>query len=169
MTGPRANFVCLSPKCHTETGATVYELPVSATRCAVCGSKRVKRLFDAINVSSGLARQVDRLAEPAVTAAYEQKSETRRLRAEHGMVHAVPMKQLPQKLAEVYAAGGMRSPVRVDAGALGQKAQLGGTIAGDTGSLMGGIKRQAVPRTVAYADREFKIVRGKDGAEVEKA
>src|SRR5712691_4686569 len=49
--GPRANFSCNSPKCRTEDGAApVYELPVAAKRCAVCGSKRITRLFDAIGV-----------------------------------------------------------------------------------------------------------------------
>src|SRR5438094_8255076 len=47
---PRANWVCNSKKCETAEGAPVYELPVNAARCAVCGSKRIKRLFDKVGV-----------------------------------------------------------------------------------------------------------------------
>jgi hypothetical protein len=56
MPAPRANFACLAAKCQTDDGATVYELPVAATRCPVCGSKRVRRLFDAVQIGSGQAR-----------------------------------------------------------------------------------------------------------------
>ena len=43
--GPHADFACLSKKCTTDDGATVYDLPVATTRCPVCGSKRIKRLW----------------------------------------------------------------------------------------------------------------------------
>lgn len=48
---PRADFVCLGAKCRTEAGESpTYELPVAAVRCAVCGSKRIRRLFNKVNV-----------------------------------------------------------------------------------------------------------------------
>ena len=46
----RADFACLSKRCATEEGATVYELPVGSTRCPVCGSKRLRQLFNNPNV-----------------------------------------------------------------------------------------------------------------------
>jgi hypothetical protein len=54
--GPRADFTCLAPACDSLEGAAVYELPVTATRCPVCGSKRIRRLFNAVNVGSAGAR-----------------------------------------------------------------------------------------------------------------
>jgi DNA-directed RNA polymerase subunit RPC12/RpoP len=49
--GPRADFTCLSPKCRQDEGATVYEdLPTATTRCPVCGSKRIMRLYNKVNV-----------------------------------------------------------------------------------------------------------------------
>lgn len=51
---PRADFVCNSKACQTPDGdAPMYELPVGATRCPLCGSKRIKRLFNAVNVLRG--------------------------------------------------------------------------------------------------------------------
>jgi hypothetical protein len=50
MPSPHADFVCTSKKCETAEGATVYDLPVSATHCPH-GHKRLKRLFNAVNVS----------------------------------------------------------------------------------------------------------------------
>lgn len=56
---PRADFVCNSRKCQTPEGeAPVYELPVDAKVCPVCRSKRLKRLFNAVNVLRG--RQPER-------------------------------------------------------------------------------------------------------------
>jgi len=71
--GPRANFVCLSKKCQQADGeAPLYELPVAATRCPVCGTTRIRRLFDAVNVGRGMAQHVDRLVEPEVTRQRER-------------------------------------------------------------------------------------------------
>src|SRR6266542_4494244 len=47
---PVADFACLG-KCRGPDGeAMVYELPVGSTRCSVCGSKRVRHLFNKIAV-----------------------------------------------------------------------------------------------------------------------
>ena len=56
---PRADFSCLSKKCRTDEGAPVYELPVDAIRCPCCGSKRLTRLFNAVNVIGTRAPQPD--------------------------------------------------------------------------------------------------------------
>ena len=37
----------------------MYELPVGATHCPVCGSKRIKRLFNAVNVLRGRQPESD--------------------------------------------------------------------------------------------------------------
>ena len=37
----------------------MYELPVGATHCPVCGSKRIKRLFNAIGVLRGRSPESD--------------------------------------------------------------------------------------------------------------
>lgn len=67
MPGPHADFACLSPKCRTEDGASVYDLPLGSSRCPVCGSRRLTRLFNAVNVGRGMAQHVDTLVEPEVT------------------------------------------------------------------------------------------------------
>ncbi len=60
MSPPTADFACLSVKCKTEDGAApTYELPITAIRCPVCGSKRVKRLFNKIAVLRGAAPDRD--------------------------------------------------------------------------------------------------------------
>jgi hypothetical protein len=66
MPGPHADYACLSPKCRQPDGAAVYDLPVGSTRCPVCGSKRLQRLFNAVNVGRGMAAHVDSLVEPEV-------------------------------------------------------------------------------------------------------
>jgi hypothetical protein len=78
--GPRANFTCLAKACATETGASVYELPVAATRCPVCGSKRIRRLFDAVNIGSAQHRAAEKIIQssslPAQAEAAKVKPET---------------------------------------------------------------------------------------------
>jgi len=75
MTGPRADFTCLSAKCKGEQGQAVYELPVASARCPVCGSKRIVRVWSGKapgivrsralhrKVSAAGARVMDRHAE----------------------------------------------------------------------------------------------------------
>ena len=61
--GPRRDFSCNSKKCRTDEGAPVYELPVKATRCPVCGSKRITPLFNSINVSKSGFYAVNRIVD----------------------------------------------------------------------------------------------------------
>jgi hypothetical protein len=56
---PLADYSCLSKKCETPDGAPVYELPVESIRCPVCGSKRIRRLFNKIGVIGLRAMQPD--------------------------------------------------------------------------------------------------------------
>lgn len=78
---PRADFSCLSPKCRTEEGAPVYELPVGATRCPVCGSKRVVRIWTPPHVAHGVAKHVDALVSRS--GFVEQRHEQRDGRMRH--------------------------------------------------------------------------------------
>ncbi len=59
---PRANFMCET--CHED-----YELPLAAKQCPICAGQ-ITRLFDAVNVATGLSisKQVDRLAQPYADA-----------------------------------------------------------------------------------------------------
>jgi hypothetical protein len=79
MPPPRANFACLSAKCQQDGAASIYELPISATRCPVCGSKKVRRLFDAVQIGSGDARAHAALVEqssiPAQAAAAKERKD----------------------------------------------------------------------------------------------
>jgi len=70
---PRADFVCLSKKCQQPDGeAPTYELPVGATRCPICGSSRIRRLFNKVNVATGaaaVARESDKIIAPMMEQA----------------------------------------------------------------------------------------------------
>jgi len=57
MTAPRADFACMGKQCRTDEGAPTYELPVTATRCPVCGSRRLQRLW---NKAPGMLRSGSR-------------------------------------------------------------------------------------------------------------
>jgi DNA-directed RNA polymerase subunit RPC12/RpoP len=63
----RFDFSC-SGKCKKERddgAAVVYpDLPATTTRCPVCGSKRVTKLFTNVNVAHGVAKHVDALVGP---------------------------------------------------------------------------------------------------------
>ena len=76
MPGPHADYACLGAKCRTDDGASVYDLPVGNTRCPVCGSRRLTRLFNAVNVGRGMAQHIDSLVEPEVTRQREALADT---------------------------------------------------------------------------------------------
>ena len=67
--GPRADFVCLSRKCQKDGQQPTYELPIDAIRCPCCGSKRVKRLYNAVNISQPGFYRVNRLVDVEVANA----------------------------------------------------------------------------------------------------
>jgi len=86
MPAPRADFACLAPKCQQDGAATIYELPVTATRCPVCGSKRVRRLYNAVQIGSSTARAHDKILEsssiPAQMDAAKDKAVSNTIRGE---------------------------------------------------------------------------------------
>jgi hypothetical protein len=68
----------LSPKCRQDGAATVYEdLPINTTRCPVCGSKRIQRLYNKVTILRGA--QQDR--DPRLTSSSHLNRSTALLRA----------------------------------------------------------------------------------------
>lgn len=110
---PHADHACLSKHCKTEDGAAVYDLPVGSTHCPY-GHKRLQRLYNAVNVSSGMATKTDRIAGPAVEAALAQKAEGTAARL-NALKQQTPELAVPiRNLAGTLAA--MGRPVSLDGG-----------------------------------------------------
>lgn len=176
---PRADFACLSKKCDTPEGASVYELPVGSKRCPVCGSKRIRHLFNSINVATGrapdsfngrdtsssMAARTDALAEPAMIEAIRKRDEVAYAARHYPMVKPVPMRQLGGALQQVYS--GHAGAPGVDVSALEKKADLGGSQHPVVAAAQGMSVREST--IVAATDKEYRLVRGKDGLEVAKA
>jgi len=77
--GPISDFVCLGPKCRTDDGAPTYpDLPIKSTRCPVCGSKRLQRLW---NKAPGMIRpgmrQIHHIGDMAAADAQAVRNEGR--------------------------------------------------------------------------------------------
>src|SRR3990167_5880393 len=106
---PRANFVCNAKRCATDEGAPIYELPVGSTRCPVCGSKRLKRVWagpeNAPSINKGIAKFVDSAAEPAyeqATRIIDRGKEVERQAQKAGVPSfAVPVGQVGAALARL--------------------------------------------------------------------
>src|SRR5882724_5056602 len=105
MPGPRADFACLSPKCRQDGASTVYEdLPVGSTRCPVCGSKRLQRLY---NTAPGMIRSGGRNLQHVIDVAGADaqlvkvdRTDSRLAAAKRqSPMLAVPMSQLSGTLA----------------------------------------------------------------------
>lgn len=106
--GPRADFACLSKKCQQDGAATVYELPVASTRCPVCSSRRLQRLYNqAPGILRSGSRQIQHIIDDAGSQAQAKQDTVRqaeqRLLKAHSEIRgpkppapmfAVPMKQL---------------------------------------------------------------------------
>jgi hypothetical protein len=109
--GPRADFVCLSKKCFQDGAATVYELPVASTRCPVCSSKRIQRLYNSApavlrgvpDTFTATRRVIDHIVDDAGSAALAKADagKQQRLAAQkaNAPMFAVPLKQLGASLA----------------------------------------------------------------------
>ena len=112
MPPPSADFACLSKKCATDEGAPTYELPVAATRCPVCGSKRITRIWTPPAILRSGQRAITRLVDQAGAEAQLAQHTTRdaRLAAEKSgnPVRAVPIRQIAPTLA---AMGGRQVDV----------------------------------------------------------
>lgn len=77
--GPHSDFACLARACQVDGQASVYDLPVNATRCPVCGSKRLHRIWTAPpNISRGVAKHVDGTVEPIWEAEHEVRASAAR-------------------------------------------------------------------------------------------
>lgn len=146
---PRADFSCLSKKCRTDAGSPVYELPVDATRCPVCGSKRIARLFNKINVvtrsagperdwrltSSNLGVRQDAVIEPS----FAHHNTTR---VQSPDIHSFEVGNTEQ---EVSLPGGKKF-VRPSRGQLAEMFGVGGT-----GREMTPMEIQRAARTDPYS------------------
>ena len=157
MQGPRANWACLSKTCQQDGAATIYELPVSATRCPVCGSKRITRLYDAVNVLSGLARRTDALVEPAYAEVTRNQDSVRRAERQNGPSLAVPIGQLGATLAR-FGAPGMRIAASEGKGQ--------GLSQAPPGEAFGSFQRQTPKPHVVARDTEFTLGRDAHGMPV---
>lgn len=156
---PRANFACLSRKCATDDGATVYELPVGSVRCPVCSSKRLRRLWsgpeNAPAISKGIAKFVDSAAEPA----YEQatnildrgKAVERRAQKAGIPSFAVPIGQVGAALARLGAG-----PVALPSGGGSRPVPV-------THPVLARIPGQPTLGPGTKRDREFRVVKRSDG------
>jgi len=107
--GPRCDWVCLSPKCRQDGASTVYnDLPVNTTRCPVCGSKRITRLYNsAPGILRSGSRDLQRVIDDAGSQAQAKQDGLRQAERTLAKAHreiqgpkppapmfAVPMKQL---------------------------------------------------------------------------
>src|SRR5437867_5223803 len=114
---PHADFACNAKACRTAEGATVYDLPVNATRCPVCGSKRLVRLFSPPNISRGIARRSDALLEPDYTRMQQNHDKAKEAQKVTPMF-AVPMARLAPTLqaygvSPIAASAGIARPAAV--------------------------------------------------------
>lgn len=133
---PRADFACLGPRCKQADGeAAVYELPVGSTRCPVCGSKRVRQLFNKIGViglrpmqpeadwrltSSSPLQRSKALLQDGFDAQYKRKASSREMPTwgtadrerevamQGGRKFIVPSRQ---ELAGMFGLGGKGKPL----------------------------------------------------------
>lgn len=110
--GPLADWVCLSKKCLQDGANTVYfDLPISTRFCPTCGSKRIKRLYNQINVLRGVPdtflatkRTISKFVDDAgqEAEAKQDRATSARLQAakQEAPMFAVPLKQLGPALAQ---------------------------------------------------------------------
>lgn len=196
MVGPRADYVCLSRKCQRKDGqAPTYELPVKSIACPACGSRKIKRLFNRINVltgakpdhfdgrhtSSSKAARIDALVEVPVSAALAKRSELKasgqRWQGDNGMVRTVPLRNLPAEVARLQA--GQPYLDRPDAfaghrvavsGTMEERlaAAKGGNLPDEAGGIIGAMTEAPMPRQIIAKDTEYRVVKGKDGPEIAK-
>ena len=194
---PRADFTCLSGKCDKAGRLVTYELPIKATRCPVCGSKKIKRLYNRINVltgrkpdhfdgrhtSSSAAVRLDALVDQPVSAALSKRDELKRSgqrwHGDNGMVRPVPLRNLPAEMARIQGGQaylGDRPEDRPDAyerqrvavsGKREERLAAAGT--GRLSPVVEPLVGTPVPKEVVVRDTEYKIVKGKDGPEAVKA
>src|SRR5438128_7129182 len=131
MAGPHADFTCLARRCRQEDGsAPTYDLPVTATRCPICGSKRIIRLFNQVRVSTtghDMALRVD----PITSRAWEEQRASQLLArdaaARWGPLKVVPTRAVPQALANTFGAFGPPHIANQVAASAGQQYKQAGS------------------------------------------
>src|SRR5207245_7134654 len=129
--GPHADFVCNAKRCRREDGsAPTYDLPVAATRCPVCGSRRIIRLFDQVQVSTtghDMARRVD----PITSRAWEEQRASQVLARDAtsrwGPLKVVPTRAVPQALANTFGEFGAPHIANQVAASAGQQYKATGS------------------------------------------
>ena len=153
---PRADFACLSKKCATADGAPVLELPVTATRCPVCGSKRLRRIWTPPHINRGIATFVDSAAEPAydqATRISDRGKEVERQAQKAGVPSfAVPVGQVGAALARLGAG-----PIALPMGGGGSRPMP------LTHPVLARIPGQPTLGPGTKRDREFTVVKKRDG------
>ena len=106
--GPRADFVCLSRKCQKDGQQPTYELPLDAIRCPCCGSRRIKRLYNAVNISAAGFYRVNKIVDVEVANALERKHDQRdadmAAQKRRSPMLAVPIGNLGQALGRIHPA-----------------------------------------------------------------
>src|SRR3990167_3609564 len=109
---PRADFVCLGKKCQQDGESPIYELPVDATVCSVCGSRKIKRLYNAVNVMRAgfrpLNAVVDRALAEVGEAYHDQKDARLRGLKREVPALAVPIRQVAGMLSGLDVQTGSR-------------------------------------------------------------
>jgi hypothetical protein len=152
---PRADFACLSPKCKQDGASTVYEdLPINTTRCPVCGSKRIQRLY---TTAPGIIRPggrhlqsvIDRAGADAQLAKSDNTDARLKAQKRQAPALAVPIKQLAGTLA------GFGMNLNAPMGGSRPVAQVAHP------TLARVLGRAPVPGDGSLRDTEHSIVKGK--------
>ena len=102
----RSDFMCNSKTCRTKKGARVYTLPAVATRCSVCGSKRIVKLMAAPHISNGIAKRSDRVMERGYSQQRRVKDDAREAQQQHPMFAVSSRGGLAGAVAEGMAKAG---------------------------------------------------------------
>lgn len=165
---PRADYACLAKPCkHTEGhecqleacpndgSASVYELPTTAKRCPVCGSKRIQRLYNAINISHGVAKAVGQMVEGTYNEQMARHDQARKDERTFGPAFGVPMNQLGAKLQAMGVPGRISLPQ-------GGSRPIAAAPSSEIQQFHGRAPTVAA-NGASRVDREFKIVRKADG------
>lgn len=189
MIGPRADWVCNSPKCRTDEGAPVYELPISAKRCPVCGSTRIVRLYNKVNVATGaqpdhfngqatsssFARRLDNLVEQPMVEALAKRDELKRgllpgqrWHGDNGMVRPVALNRFPQEMQKMYAGQadkmGENPMERVAVAGSKEERRAAAEARGVRhDGVLGALGKSPIPRNVVARDTKYQVVKGVDG------
>jgi len=188
---PLADFACLSKKCAKKRGeAPVYELPIKAIACPACGSRKIKRLYNKINIlkgarpdhfdtrhtSSSKAQRLDAIIEQPMLNSLAKRDELKaasRYRADGppgtrwekdmGIVHAVPTGNIARGLQR--ALGNDQAPLipaaPVKKGSIEERRAAARS--GHKTGMVAALEGVAPPTIVAARDTEYRVVRGKDG------